>query len=869
MNANTTWRDFNTDGVPASGLHKPVLAEIREWGTGIEALAGASRPVRNILALGQSNAVIQTPQAWEPSPLLSIWSNNNSAPETVTGTEEWIPQPSTWVNEINCALSEQATNDGVEIRLTTVGYGGIPISHGLWGNKLTWSTNTVNSDPGAGGIKCNNASPAAATFVYASNTDINGIDRGFEWTVLNLSPVGQPLRIRNAAGVILAQYLVTGPLTINAGWVAIPVGTFTGAGGLTNGLAVRALGTYTDLRVALEAQVPLSLASLDEQIIHELHLRWGESDTPAPTRMVEDLEELITWLETHSWFPVGTPIVVHGISGFGQTADDKFRIGNQYLESFASKRPERRRFTYPAAWPRDPNWDIAASYYHMTGLGCLRQGHAVELGRQGYGGALAFNTTNDRENGNRSVGGIIAGIELAWTTIAARPITDLVANFLDNALNVVTRSAQASTNLAAIFAQAPSAGGLMGLFSSGILSLRSGGVDNPINLQVNSVNKFQVTKDGATVPTGLKLSLIDAPLAGTDGVNKTYADNLIVSAYIAKGAWDASAGTFPGGGAAKIGWTYNVSIGGTVGGVLFTAGDSVYAIANNASTTVYAANWAKIEEGDITSAEIVSALAANALALGKIAQGSALSVVGVAGNATADHADIVAANDGEVMRRSGATVGFGTLATAAYAAASVTYAKIQNLAALSIFGNATNGATVGADITAAADFQILRRRGTALAFGDASQVLGTATNDNAPAGCIGEYIEADVAVGAMIAMTSATPLNLASISLTAGDWDVWVDARFKGGTTTVVNFLQICLSIVSATLNTGNGRNRIFPYFTGTAFAFSTVENTVDVPLGPFRMSLNATTTVYAVANSSFGTSTCNVFGKMRARRVR
>lgn len=27
------WRDFNTDGVPASGVHKPLKSKIREWGT--------------------------------------------------------------------------------------------------------------------------------------------------------------------------------------------------------------------------------------------------------------------------------------------------------------------------------------------------------------------------------------------------------------------------------------------------------------------------------------------------------------------------------------------------------------------------------------------------------------------------------------------------------------------------------------------------------------------------------------------------------------------------------------------------------------------------------------------------------------------
>src|SRR5919108_491022 len=45
-----------------------------------------------------------------------------------------------------------------------------------------------------------------------------------------------------------------------------------------------------------------------------------------------------------------------------------------------------------------------------------------------------------------------------------------------------------------------------------------------------------------------------------------------------------------------------------------------------------------------------------------LAQGSALSVLGVAGNAGADNASIVAANDHEVFRRSGTSVGFGAIA---------------------------------------------------------------------------------------------------------------------------------------------------------------------------------------------------------------
>jgi hypothetical protein len=74
--------------------------------------------------------------------------------------------------------------------------------------------------------------------------------------------------------------------------------------------------------------------------------------------------------------------------------------------------------------------------------------------------------------------------------------------------------------------------------------------------------------------------------------------NELDAAVVLKGAWDASAGTFPGAGAAQAGWSYIVSVGGTVDGVAFTANDRIVAVADNASTTTYASNWLKLDYTD-------------------------------------------------------------------------------------------------------------------------------------------------------------------------------------------------------------------------------------------------------------------------------
>lgn len=67
---------------------------------------------------------------------------------------------------------------------------------------------------------------------------------------------------------------------------------------------------------------------------------------------------------------------------------------------------------------------------------------------------------------------------------------------------------------------------------------------------------------------------------------------------VLRGVWDASAGTFPGGGTAQAGSSYIVSVGGTVNGVVFTANDRIVAITDNASTSTYANNWHKLDYTD-------------------------------------------------------------------------------------------------------------------------------------------------------------------------------------------------------------------------------------------------------------------------------
>jgi len=109
-------------------------------------------------------------------------------------------------------------------------------------------------------------------------------------------------------------------------------------------------------------------------------------------------------------------------------------------------------------------------------------------------------------------------------------------------------------------------------------------------------------------------------------------------------------------------------------------------------------------------------LADNAATDAKLRQSAGLSVVGRSANSTGNVADITG-TDGQALRVSGTTLGFGTLATAAYADNSVTDAKLRDSAALSVIGRASNSSGDPADIAAANDGEVLRRSGTSIGFG--------------------------------------------------------------------------------------------------------------------------------------------------------
>jgi hypothetical protein len=137
---------------------------------------------------------------------------------------------------------------------------------------------------------------------------------------------------------------------------------------------------------------------------------------------------------------------------------------------------------------------------------------------------------------------------------------------------------------------------------------------------------------------------------------------------------------------------------------------------------------------------------------------------------------------------------------------------------------------------------------------------GTATNDNAAAGYIGEYTESVVASGAAVSSTgNGQYFDVTSISLTAGDWDVSGIVNLTPNGATVTQY------VMGISITTGNSATgiEVFNSFPPTA----AYDASGAIPSK--RYSFSGTTTVYLKAFAAYSVATPKGYGRISARRVR
>ena len=136
---------------------------------------------------------------------------------------------------------------------------------------------------------------------------------------------------------------------------------------------------------------------------------------------------------------------------------------------------------------------------------------------------------------------------------------------------------------------------------------------------------------------------------------------------------------------------------------------------------------------------------------------------------------------------------------------------------------------------------------------------GVTDGSLAAAGQIGENVVASQFANQ--AMVTGVPINVTSLSLTAGDWNiegnVWMSASVG-----MINANSSC-STTSATLDPPGVPGRMQILNSGGTLA------SVCMPTGGKFLSFSAPTAIYLVAMATFTSGTCNAQGSIHARRAR
>ena len=200
-------------------------------------------------------------------------------------------------------------------------------------------------------------------------------------------------------------------------------------------------------------------------------------------------------------------------------------------------------------------------------------------------------------------------------------------------------------------------------------------------------------------------NITGAALTKTDDTNVTltlggtHGTALLRAASITVG-WDGQLAVTRGGtGVATI---TGVAVGNGTSAMSGVTGTANQLLRRNAANTAYefftptyiSGNQTITLSGDVTGSgttAITTTIANNAVTLAKMADMATLSVIGRSTAGTGDPEILTAGTDGYVLRRSGSTLGFGTIATESIADDAVTFVKMQDISLGQILGRYSSG----------------------------------------------------------------------------------------------------------------------------------------------------------------------------------
>lgn len=137
-------------------------------------------------------------------------------------------------------------------------------------------------------------------------------------------------------------------------------------------------------------------------------------------------------------------------------------------------------------------------------------------------------------------------------------------------------------------------------------------------------------------------------------------------------------------------------------------------------------------------------------------------------------------------------------------------------------------------------------------------IVGVTNASNAAAGSVGELISTP---GSAISISSTTITNVASIPLTAGDWDVQCTGQTIPAGSTTTSTVVVGITTTSGSFGALGTLSQL-QLNTGAGYAEA-------LPTPVVRINVSSATTVFCDMSVTFAASTMQASAQMRARRVR
>lgn len=142
-------------------------------------------------------------------------------------------------------------------------------------------------------------------------------------------------------------------------------------------------------------------------------------------------------------------------------------------------------------------------------------------------------------------------------------------------------------------------------------------------------------------------------------------------------------------------------------------------------------------------------------------------------------------------------------------------------------------------------------------------LVGTATNDSATTGNVGEYITGTDAASYTNVATSTQYKDFQSIALTAGDWDVMGRVRIIANGGTISGACGFFIGTVAGNNITGLSDADNYADFNNGAFT------SISLSVDQYRVSISSNTTYYIKGFATYSAGTPQFNTRISARRVR